>query len=297
MPTEPQTPDRRRRADGTWRQLPGQAWRVTATALAFGTFGLGGLVLGLLVFPLLGLLVRPAPRRRHMARALVGCLFRCFVAEMRLLGLLTVQLEGLERLQRRGLLVLANHPSLIDVVFLIGWVPDAHCVVKASLRDNPCTRGPVQATGYICNNTGADLMQTCVDSVHQGGNLIIFPEGTRTRPGQPLKMQRGAAQIALRGGLPITPVRIRCDPPGLYKGQPWWRVGRQVLHFRISVEPDLPSAPFLQSTQGEPALAARRLTEFLTHYFSGNHNNDPIAGGIFHAATRDQGAADLSAPT
>ncbi|MCB5532142.1 1-acyl-sn-glycerol-3-phosphate acyltransferase, partial [Erysipelatoclostridium ramosum] len=69
-----------------------------------------------------------------------------------------------------------------------------------------------------------------------------FPEGTRSRPGQALKMQRGAAQIALRGGLDITPVRIQCEPLGLYKGQPWWTVAKRPLRFNIEVGDDLASA-------------------------------------------------------
>jgi 1-acyl-sn-glycerol-3-phosphate acyltransferase len=274
---------------------PGRLWRVFATALAFGCFGLGGLLLWLLVFPALNLFVRDDTRRGRMARAWVGALFRLFVAWMRLLGLITYECHGLHRLQRRGLLVLANHPTLIDVVFLIGLVPDANCVVKSTLANHPCTRGPVRATDYICNNSGADLLQTCVDKVKAGGNLIIFPEGTRTRPGHALKMQRGAAQIALRGGFSITPVHIRCEPLGLYKGQPWWRVAERPLHFSIRVAEDLPVTPFLEAAGGEAALAARRLTEHLIRYFS--ERQDILTEGSHEsAAERNQGVADLGTP-
>ena len=256
-----------------------------------------GLLLGLVVFPLLNLLVRSPERRGRWSRSLIGSLFRLFVGWMRLLGLLTYELHGLERLQRRGLLVLANHPTLIDVVFLIGLVPDANCVVKSTLASHPCTRGPVRATGYICNNSGSDLLQTCVDSVKAGGNLIIFPEGTRTRPGQALKMQRGAAQIALRGGLAVTPVHIGCEPLGLYKGQPWWRVAEKPLHFSIRVAEDLPTTPFLDAAGGEAALAARRLTEHLVLYFTEPRKHLDIEGSHAGAAERNQGVADLGTPT
>jgi 1-acyl-sn-glycerol-3-phosphate acyltransferase len=275
---------------------PGRAWRVLATAIAFACFGIGGLLLGLVVFPLANLLLRSPGRRGRWSRALIGRLFRLFIAWMRLLGLISYELHGLERLQRRGLLVLANHPTLIDVVFLIGLVPEAQCVVKSTLATQPCTRGPVRATGYICNNSGADLLQTCVDTLHAGGNLIIFPEGTRTRPGQSLTMQRGAAQIALRGGLPITPVHIHCEPLGLFKGQPWWRVAEQPLHFSIRVADDLPTAPFLDAAGGEAALAARRLTEHLIRYFTEPEPHQSTPGSHGRAAERNQGVADLRTP-
>lgn len=276
---------------------PGRLWRVFATAVAFLCFGIGGLLFGIVVFPLLILTTRSADERGRRARAFIGALFRLFVRWMRFLGLLTYELRGMQRLQRRGLLVLANHPTLIDVVFLIGFVPDALCVVKSTLANHPSTRGPVLATGYICNNSGADLLQTCVDKLRAGGNLIIFPEGTRTRPGQALKMQRGAAQIALRGGLDITPVHIRCEPLGLFKGQPWWRVAERPLHFSIQVAEDLSTAPFLEAAGGETSLAARRLTEHLIGYFSSSNTYDTVPGSHASAAARNQGVADLGTPT
>lgn len=257
----------------TWH---GRLWRALASAIAFACFGIGGLVLGMVVFPLLIVLVRSPSRRQAVARALIGQLFRWFVGLMRAIGLLTYDYQGLDRLQRQGLLVLANHPTLIDVVFLIGLVPNANCVVKAALSSHPCTRGPVRSTGYICNDSGFDLLQTCVDTVQAGGNLIIFPEGTRTRPGQPLKMQRGAAQIALRGGFAITPVRIRCEPLGLFKGQPWWRVAERPLHFSIQVADDIPTAPFLKAAGGEASLAARSLTDYLIRHFTDSDRQDSI---------------------
>lgn len=280
-----------------WMAWPGRLWRALATAIAFACFGVGGLLLGVVVFPLFNLLLRSPKRRGRWARALIGVLFRLFVGWMRLLGLLTYELHGLERLRRQGLLVLANHPTLIDVVFLIGLVPDAYCVVKSTLANHPCTRGPVRSTGYICNNSGSDLLDTCADRLAAGGNLIIFPEGTRTRPGQALKMQRGAAQIALRCGLDITPVVIHCEPLGLFKGQPWWRVAERPLHFSIRVAEDLPTAPFLAAAGGEASLAARRLTEHLIGYFTENNKHDSAPGSHANTAERNQGVADLGTPT
>lgn len=247
---------------------PGRLWRILATAIAFTSFGIGGLLLWLVVFPLQALLWRDPTRRQQAARAVVQAVFRLFVGWMRLLRLIDYEVRGLEKLQRRGLLILANHPTLIDVAFLIGLVPNASCVVKSTLADHPCTRGPVRATGYICNNPNADLLRACIDTLQAGSNLIIFPEGTRTQPGQALKMQRGAAHIALRGGLDITPVRIQCEPIGLYKGQPWWAVAKRRLRFTIEVGDDMPSAPMLAAAGGEPGRAARRLTESLIQFFS-----------------------------
>lgn len=246
-----------------------RAWRVPATALAFTAFGLGGLALRLIFFPALTLLQRDPARRRVWARRAIQMSFAGFVVLMRALGLIRVEVRGRERLARQGLLVLANHPTLIDVVILISLLRNADCVVRGGLASNPFTRGPVRAAGFICNSEdGAALLQSCMDSMQAGGNLVIFPEGTRSRPGEALKLQRGAAQIAIRSERAITPVRISCQPLGLSKGVAWWRAADRPLHFIFTVDEDLSAAPFLEAAAGEPGLAARRLTAYLTDYFS-----------------------------
>lgn len=257
------------------RERLGHAWRVFGTGLSFLAFGVGGLLLRLLWFPLLQVCVRDPQRRRRLARRTVQCSFAAHVELMHRLAVMTYEVRGRERLDRNGLLILANHPTLIDVVLLVSLLPNADCVVKSAVARNPFMRGPVRAAGYVANDDGAGLVDDCIAAVRAGGNLVIFPEGTRSTPGQPPRLQRGAANIAVRGRLDITPVRITCTPPTLGKGQKWYRVPPSRFHMVIDVQPDLPVAPFLNGTVGEgtpaggEALAARRLTEHLTTYFAG----------------------------
>lgn len=247
-----------------WRR----AWRAPVTGLLFACFGLGGVLLGLTAFPLLQLLVREPERRVRWARRLVQRSFAAFVWMMRAGGIVDTRIQGAERLQRRGQLILASHPTLVDVVALIAATPNADCVVKASLADNPFTRWPVRACNFIRNNGGPELLDDCKASLAAGGNLVIFPEGTRSVPGQPLQLQRGAAQLALRAGVPVTPVRILCEPIGLTKGRPWWRTNDRPMRLTLEVGEDLPVQPFLEAANGETPLAARRLTGYLKAYFS-----------------------------
>lgn len=244
-----------------------RGWRVIATGIAFSTFGLGGLLLRLVYFPLLDLFVRDAAHKSRLARAMVQRSFAVFIEWMRVLGILRYRIVGAEKLQRDGLLILANHPTLIDVVFLISLVANADCVVKARLARNPFTRGPVRATNYICNDSGAGLIEDCIRSIRAGSNLVIFPEGTRTPLDGSMHLQRGAANIAVRGGIDLTPVLIDCTPRSLTKNLPWWRVPRSRMQFRIEVRDDIAVQPFLDAAHGEPALAARHLTEHLKSYF------------------------------
>lgn len=242
-------------------------WRVLATGLCFATFGLGGLLLRLIVFPPLCLLVRDPTRRAELARAAIHRCFRGFIELMRVLGVLRYDIVGRERLRRRGLLILANHPTLIDVVFLISLIEHAVCVVKAPLKRNPFTRGPVMAAAYICNDAPEGVIDDCAQALHDGGNLLVFPEGTRTAEDGIIRLRRGAAQIAIRCRRDITPVSVSCVPRSLTRRLHWYQVPVRPMHFRIEVLDDIAIAPYLDDALPE-ALAARRLTDDLTRYFT-----------------------------
>ena len=241
-------------------------WRVAATGFAFAAFGAGSLVLGGVVAPLLQVVVRHRRRRSALMRGLIHHLFRLFVGMMCALRVCSLEVRGRERLARSGLLILASHPSLIDVVFLMALVRDADCIVKSALLRNPFTRGPVRTAGFVCNDSGPGLIDDCVASVRAGNNLIVFPEGTRTPPGEALgRLQRGAANLAVRGSLPITPVRITCSQQMLGKSDKWWHVPCRAGHFVIDVGADIPIDTHL-AADGAQALAARRLNDELARH-------------------------------
>lgn len=241
-------------------------WRMFATGLCFVSFGVGGLLLRVLVFPLIHLTLWDGHRRIRCSRAVLRVTFRAFVGMMQTLGVLRYDIIGLERLNRQGLLILANHPTLIDTVFLMAFVKRADCIVKSGLWNNPFTRGPVRAAGYINNDQGPNLIADCITSLQAGNNLIVFPEGTRTSKDGAICLKRGAANIAVRGARNVTPVLIRCDPMTLGKGEKWWQIPPRFAQFRIEVLEDIPIAGFIADGVSE-VMAARRLTDYLQNYF------------------------------
>ena len=241
-----------------------RCWRVFGVALSFIAIGVGGLM----IFPLLHLVIRQRQRRQNIARDLIRLTFRAIVRSMCAFGVFQYHASGLSRLDRQGLLILANHPTLIDIVFLVAFVPRAECIVKEGLWRNPFTRATVTAAGYICNRgDSVRLVEDCIAAVRSGGNLIIFPEGTRTPADGSISLKRGAANIAVRVPCDITPVLVRCAPPMLVKGEPWWRLPAQTSQFRFDVMEDLAIGPIVDGAANE-VLAARRMTVQLRQIFA-----------------------------
>ena len=245
-------------------------WRLIATAIAFTLFGIGGVIVPLLALPVLYLLPGGVSTRQLRARKLVHWTFRVYIHIMRLLGILTWEIDHLDRLQRPGILVLANHPTLLDVVFLVAFIPHSDCIVKSRLMMNPAMRGFVTLTGYITNDSAETLMESAKQSLQRGSALIVFPEGTRTQSGQDLSFQRGAANIIVRASVVPTPVVIQCEPATLSKQHKWYHIPKErKFHLSFQVLDDVEMDQFMALS---PSLGARHLTRYLEDFFSAKLN-------------------------
>lgn len=240
-------------------------WRLFMTAFSFSLFGIGALIVGAILLPIVKLI--PAASRdikRNRARAVMSAGLRMFIGVMHRGGALTYEFHGRDRLGRYGQLVVANHPTLIDVVFLLAFIPTASCVVKQGLWRNPLTRWAVTLVEFIPNDKTASMIEGAANALRDGQSLIIFPEGTRTRPNQPMVFHRGAANVALRAATELTPVYIRCEPTTLTKSEPWYRIPARRPHFSLVVGEDLDLSPFRNTPL---PLASRALNETMHRRF------------------------------
>lgn len=240
-------------------------WRLFATGFCFATFGLGALGLALVVFPLIRLF--SSTNRTVHARLAIHLSFRSFLWLMQAIGVLDLKVQHADRLKAFHCgLVIANHPTLIDVVALIALMPNANCIVKRALWNNPFVGLAVRAAGYISNDDSEQLINACAQGLTPGNPLIIFPEGTRSVPGLPLRFKRGTAHIALHADSPILPVIITCTPPTLTKGEKWYTIPRTKAHLFIEVREQIQISNVIQ--QNQHSVTARQLTSAFQQYFT-----------------------------
>ncbi len=244
-------------------------WRMLASGWCFVLFGLGGILLTLVAFPLSELQPAAPRERRLRARRLIAKFFGAFLRHVEFLGIGRVSVEGRERLRGvDGMLVLANHPTLLDVVVHVTLLPTADCVVKSELWRNPALGGVVRAAGYLSNDGTAALVDDGVAALAAGQALIIYPEGTRTDPAQPLRFRHGAARIALRSGATVLPLVMSCDPPTLMRGQPWYAVPEQAWHIKVRVLEPRRIDSYIGTEPAPESLQVRRLTRALEDVYT-----------------------------
>ncbi|MDN4502126.1 lysophospholipid acyltransferase family protein [Alteromonadaceae bacterium BrNp21-10] len=249
-----------------------KGWRLIATACCFFIFGFGGLLMTLFWFPLYPLFYRDLRQRKQASRVAVHYSFKGFIWLMCKLGVMQIKCVGLSKLrQLHGKIIIANHPSLIDVVVLISLIKNADCVVKQDLWQNVFIRGIIKATGYLSNADPEALISQCNESLEQGNNLIIFPEGTRTKPNGKLNFRRGAANLALRCNVNVQVILIQVTPSTLTKGQPWYQIPSKKFTFYLEVKDEFDVSPY---NTGNISLSVRKLTRDVEQNFVQELNNE-----------------------
>ena len=206
-------------------------FRSCLAVFCFGLFGLGGIVVGMILFPIFTFFVRKEKKQRVLS-ATVRSSWIFFVKVMTFLRLIKVEVKGKTDFKHiKGHIIVANHPTLIDVILLVSLIPNCICVVKNKLANNFFIKHIIRGVYLVNNEKAEDFLKKGSDLLANDMNIVIFPEGTRTtdflKP--PEKLYRGFAQLAVRSKAPVLPVRIDCNPLILGKNQKWYDVDKKTV--------------------------------------------------------------------
>ena len=200
-------------------------------------YGLGLLGLICLSWTLIAALLYPVLPRRWggaLGRYVIMAGFRLYLAAISITGTCRFDLSALDALRSQGPMIIApNHPSLLDAVMVLSRLPDVVCVMKAELLDNIFLGAGARLARYIRNDSLVRMIGSAEESLREGSQLLIFPEGTRTTRA-PVNAFKGAtAGIAKRAGVPVQTVFIETDSPFLCKGWPLFRKPPMPMHYRV----------------------------------------------------------------
>jgi 1-acyl-sn-glycerol-3-phosphate acyltransferase len=127
----------------------------------------------------------------------------------------TLKVEGLENLdQTRSTVFVSNHQSTLDIPALFVALPvDFRFVAKKILQYVPITGWYMKFAGFVFIDRGnrRDALQSidvAAEKIRKGLSIVIFPEGTRSETGAILPFKKGPFALALKAGVPLTPVAI-----------------------------------------------------------------------------------------
>lgn len=198
------------------------------------------------------LVVVPKRWREPFMREMAGRTFQLFLWGCERGGIMELDLTALDALQgERGLVIVANHPSMIDVFLIVSRVRQCICLMKSSLGGNLFLGIGSRLAGYIPNRHVEVMIRQATQAVAQGEVLLIFPEGTRTERPPLDALKPGAALIARRAQVPLQTVVLERRSDYLTKGWPIWRPPLFPMRFQARL------GPRLQPEASVPATVTR----------------------------------------
>jgi len=235
-------------------------YRVFAKWFSFFFFGFSTIILLTVIFPVTRIIIRGEDRFKNFGRRFISGSMRFFIAVMKIVG--SASLEADDKNLYRNLkskIIVANHPSLLDVIMLLSLIPNADCIV-AGYVNRSILGGVVRQLYILSSKDPDDILKACSKSLEQGNCLIIFPEGTRTPRSGKIIIKKGAARIALTSGCGIIPLHIGGnDKYGMGKRDPWTGYNpTERYNYRISRGEEIHPEKYLSLSK--PA-AARALTK------------------------------------
>ena len=105
-------------------------WRSFVVLFLFAFFGVGALIISFIIFPFGAVFVKKERRKRFYS-GVIHKTWKFFIDLIQKSGIIKLVLTNGEKLKNiKGKIIVANHPSFIDIVLLIGLLPDTVCIAK-----------------------------------------------------------------------------------------------------------------------------------------------------------------------
>lgn len=219
-------------------------------------------LLAMLLYPLL-----PRGWGTRLGRGMITYGYRAAWAVAGAFGLMELDSSVLDQFrEERGLIIVANHPSMLDALILVARLPHSACIMKAGLMKNVFLGAGARLARYIRNDSPRAMVKLAVEDLKRGGQLVVFPEGTRTTHGPVEPFRSGVALIAKLAGAPIQTVFIDTDSPFLRKGWPLWKLPPFPVRYRVR-----------EGARFDPSPDAEALLRELERYVAAGVKPAPVA--------------------
>lgn len=222
---------------------------------------------GTVIFGIAGLPFLLTPRRTAMRFGRLWA--QAVLFALKLIVGLDGKIRGRENIPPGACLIAMKHQSMWDTLILPPLLGDPAVVIKRELQYVPFYGWYATRAGsiFIDRKGGAGALRRLVGdakrAVAMGRPVVIFPQGTRTAPGQPASdapYQPGIAALYRELGVPLVPAAVNS---GLFWGRRAFfkRPGRIVLEFLEPIPPGLPRREVMATLERRIEAASAALED------------------------------------
>lgn len=208
-------------------------------------FGVFSLLLNFLLFPIAKFFLNEADYK-FFASDVIYCLWGKVLLNMiKYTGLASFNIKDCEKLKSiKNKVIVATHPSFIDIVILIGLIPRTTCFVKQDLLKNPILTNIVKSIFISDDIEIEDLKNNSKHMLDLGFNIVIFPSGKRHKKEEHLKLKKGASLIALNANKNIVPIKLYSEGEFMFINKPFYDVDEKRVDFYVETLAEIDISSF-----------------------------------------------------
>lgn len=215
---------------------PRTLFHLFLTALTFGYFFLGGLLLSLLAQLLFPILPLKKKRKVYLFHKAVQVFFRILIyktpfIKSRVIG------QRPDHFKKPGILI-ANHTSILDTPTMGMLHPKLIFLVNDRVLKSPFFGKAIRMAGFMAASDSYEkIAEDMKDKAAAGYSIIIFPEGTRSMTSEPGRFHKGAFYLSEKLGMDIIPVLIHGNADRLPKKDNMLKAGTITLRVQARIPP------------------------------------------------------------
>jgi 1-acyl-sn-glycerol-3-phosphate acyltransferase len=151
-------------------------------------------------------------------------------------------------------------------------VPSLEFLINARLVNHPVMGGAMRLSGFLRNDAPLGMIRSGGKTLAAGSNLLIFPEGTRTKSPPLDPFHHGHALVAVRSGAPVRTVFITCDSDYFGRNFSFFSTGRAPVRYRVTA-----GKAFVVSREDDPRAISAETERYMRGILEGNSEPSPGA--------------------
>lgn len=179
---------------------------------------------------------------------------------------LTFELRGQENIPDGPVIYAVKHQSTWETMFFLWQNPETAYIMKKELNSIPFWKWYMAKSQHVVidrSGAASAIRQMVADSEHilaEGRSIVIFPEGTRSRPGTANIYHPGIAALYRRTGATVIPVALNT---GLFWGRRQFlkHPGKMIMQFLPALPNGLDRKQFMFQLESAIEIATRDLEQ------------------------------------
>lgn len=229
--------------------------------ICFVIFGIGTIVVGNIIFPLIKLLF-PRKYRLNTYSNVIQTSWSVFVKFLILINIIDLDIKDIEKLKNiKKSVIVSTHPSFIDGVILISLIPKTTCLVAERLSTNPITKQIVNTMFIISGNSLNKIVEDSSKMLENDFNVLIFPSGIRHKKNEYPKIRKGAALIAINSKRNIVPINLTTDIDFLQINEPVNKPVKKQVIYSVEVGEEIDTLKYIQKYKDDELVQKREISK------------------------------------